>query len=144
MMRSGLLHPPLLAALAGAGHGSQVLIADALYPHDTGANPAAARIHLNLRPGLVAARDVLQLLADSCYLEAALFMEDADGRASEAVREYQEVLAGHRHWGGQEVAWSGAERFAFYDACRRPSVSVVIASGEVRPYSNLLLTIGVP
>ena len=61
MMRSGLLHPPLLAALAGAGHGSQVLIADGLYPHDTGANPAATRIHLNLRPGLVAARDVLEL-----------------------------------------------------------------------------------
>jgi len=144
MMRSGLLHPPLLAALAGAGHGSQVLIADALYPHDTGANPSAVRIHLNLRPGLVAACDVLQLVADSCYLEAALFMEDADGRASEAVREYQEALAGHRHWGGREVAWSGIERFAFYEACQARNVSVVIATGEVRPYSNLLVTIGVP
>lgn len=144
MLRSGLLHPPLLAALAGAGHGSQVLIADALYPHDTGANPSATRIHLNLRPGLVAARDVLELVSDSCYVESALFMEDADGQASQAVREYQEVLAGHRHWGGQEVGWSGAERFAFYEACQASSVSVVIATGEVRPYSNLLVTIGVP
>lgn len=144
MMRSGLLHPPLLAALAGAGHGSQVLLADALYPHDTGANPRATRIHLNLRPGLVAARDVLQLVADSCYIEAARFMEDADGGASDAVREYQEALADHRHWGGQEVGWSSLERFAFYDACQSPSVSVVVATGEVRPYSNLLLTIGVP
>ena len=30
------LHPQLLAALAGAGHGSQVLIADANYPASTG------------------------------------------------------------------------------------------------------------
>ena len=144
MMRSGLLHPPLLAALAGAGHGSQILIADALYPHDTGANPSAVRIHLNLRPGLVAARDVLELVADSCYVEAARFMEDADGQPSEAVREYQEVLGGHTHWGGRRVGWSGLERFAFYEACQARTVSVVIATGEVRPYSNLLLTVGVP
>ena len=71
-------------------------------------------------------------------------MADADGQASEAVREYQDVLAGHRHWGGRTVAWSGAERFAFYEACQARSVSVVIATGEVRPYSNLLVTIGVP
>ncbi len=144
MMRSGLLHPPLLAALAGAGHGSQVLIADAMYPHDTGANPRAARIHLNLRPGLVAAHDVLELVAASCYLEAALFMENDAGMASEAVREYQDALVGHRHWGGQTVRWSSSERFAFYDACMAPTVSAVIVTGEVRPYSNLLLTVGIP
>ena len=144
MMRSGLLHPPLLAALAGAGHGSQILLADALYPHDTGANLRATRIHLNLSPGLVAARDVLHLVADACYIEAALYMEEADGLASEAVREYQEVLAEHRHWGGQQVAWGGVERFSFYEACQSRSVSVVVATGEMRPYSNLLLTLGVP
>ena len=144
MIRQRLLHPPLLAALAGAGHGSQVLVADALYPHDVGANPSAARIYLNLTPGLVAARDVIELIADACHLEAALFMEDEHGAASQAVTEYRAALATHRHGGGREISWQGAERFAFYEACRRPSVSVVIATGETRPYSNLLITVGVP
>lgn len=144
MIRYRLMHPPLLAALAAAGHGSQILVADALYPHDVGANPSATRIYLNLTPGLVAARDVIELIADACRLESALFMEDAGGLASDAVTEYRATLSGHRHGGGQQISWQGAERFAFYEACRQRSVSVVIATGETRPYSNLLVTVGVP
>ena len=41
MLKYRLTHPEILAALAGAGHGSQVLIADGNYPFSTGANPAA-------------------------------------------------------------------------------------------------------
>ncbi|WP_318783043.1 RbsD/FucU domain-containing protein [Cellulosimicrobium sp. SH8] len=36
MLRYPLLHPGLIGALAGAGHGSRVLLADANYPHSTG------------------------------------------------------------------------------------------------------------
>ncbi len=144
MIRRRLLHPPLLAALAGAGHGSQILVADALYPDDVGANPSATRIHLNLTLGLVAARDIVDLLSDSCHLESALYLADERGAASDAVTEYRAVLATHRHGAGRGISWRRAERFAFYAACQAPWVSVVIATGEVRPYSNLLLTVGVP
>ena len=144
MIRYRLLHPPLLAALARAGHGSQILVADALYPHDVGANPSATLIHLNLAPGLVAARDVIELIADACHLESALYMQDAGGLASDSVTEYRAALSAHRHGGGERISWQGAERFAFYEACHARSVSVVIATGETRPYSNLLVTVGVP
>ncbi|RNL85354.1 RbsD/FucU family protein [Halostreptopolyspora alba] len=144
MITHRLLHPELLAGLAAAGHGSRILVADALYPHSTGAPATAARVHLNLRPGLVAARDVLEVVADTVHIEAAVYMADANGDESEPVREYRAMLGPHRHSGGREVAWAGLERTEFYTACRSPDVCVLVATGETRPYANLLLTIGVP
>jgi L-fucose mutarotase len=144
MITYRLLHPELLAGLASAGHGAQVLIADALYPHSTGAPASACRVHLNLRPGLVAARDVLESVAEAVHIEQAWFMNDPEGRESEPVREFRDVLATHRHGGGRTVAWAGLERMAFYEACRHLDVCMVVATGETRPYANLLVRIGVP
>lgn len=39
MIKYKLTHPEILEALASAGHGSQVLIADGNYPFATGSNP---------------------------------------------------------------------------------------------------------
>lgn len=144
MIRGGLLHPEILGALAGAGHGSKVLIADALYPHSTGVRAIARRVHLNLRPGLVAAGDVLDLIAETVHIEAAAYMETADGEASEPVQEFQAQLSHHHHGGGKAVEWSSLERYEFYAACREQDVCLLIATGETRPYANLLVTIGVP
>lgn len=144
MIRERLIHPGILSGLASAGHGSQVLVADALYPHATGALPGVQREHLNLTPGLVAAPDVIGLIADTVHIEAATYMETAEGGASSPVREYQNLLAEHRHAGDAEIAWNSVERKAFYDLCRSPNVCMLIATGDVRPYANLLLTIGVP
>lgn len=144
MMTGRLLHPQLLGSLAAAGHGSRILISDALYPHATGAPTTADRIHLNLTPGLVAAARVLELVAEAVYVEAATFMHTAEGGTSEPVQEYQTLLAEHRHGGGSAVAWSGLERHDFYRAARSEDTALLIATGEVRPYANLLLTVGVP
>lgn len=144
MMNGYLLHPGLLSALAGAGHGAQVLIADALYPHSTGAPPSVARVHLNLCAGMIAAADVLKAIAETVPLEAATYMQTAEGGASEPVQEFQQLLAGHHHNEGEGVSWSSLERMAFYEACHSPDVCLLVATGERRPYANLLLTIGVP
>ncbi|HET7559591.1 MAG TPA: RbsD/FucU domain-containing protein, partial [Limnochordia bacterium] len=63
MLRFPLLHPEILQALGRAGHGSKVLIADGNYPFTTGSHPAATRVFLNLRPGLVNATDALAAIA---------------------------------------------------------------------------------
>jgi L-fucose mutarotase len=138
MLRTTVIHPHLLEALASAGHGAKVLVADALYPHSTGAPVTAARIHLNLRPGLVGARDIVEAVAETTFLEAATYMETAEGGESTPVTEYRQSLA------RLDLAWKGLERFAFYEAARQPDVAAVVVSGDVRPYANLLLTIGVP
>ena len=72
MLNLGLTHPPLIGALAAAGHGSQILLADGNYPHSTGANPSATRIYLNLAPGMLGVDDVLKVLADVVPIELSL------------------------------------------------------------------------
>lgn len=144
MITYRLLHPELLAGLAAAGHGARVLIADALYPHSTGAPRTASRVHLNLRPGLVAAGDVIETVADAVRIEAAVYMADAEGGQSEPVGEYRDLLRHHRHNGDTAVSWSSLARTDFYEECRSPDVCMLVATGETRPYANLLLTIGVP
>ncbi|MBO3734461.1 RbsD/FucU family protein [Glycomyces niveus] len=135
MLTYGLIHPPLLAALAAAGHGSRILIADGHYPCSTHANPAAARIHLNLRPGLLDGDQVLDALLDAVPIEHAVVM-DSEGAPVPAHDGYRAALGPH-------VPVEAVERFAFYDLAKTADTAVVIATGDQRQYSNLLLTIGV-
>lgn len=135
MLTYELIHPPLLAALASAGHGSRILIADGHFPCSTHTNPAAAMIHLNLRPGLLEVDDVLVTLLDAVPIEQATVMA-SDGPAVPAHDGYREAL-------GPQVPFDQAERFAFYDLARSSDVAVVIATGDQRQYANLLLTVGV-
>lgn len=136
MINYTLTHPGLLAALAESGHGSQILVADANYPHNTGAPASARRIALNLRPGLLTIDQILEVLIDAAPLEAAEVMTPPDGNWTEAVKGYERAL-------GTKVPITSHQRFDFYDAARSPNVAVVIASGDTRHYANLLLTIGV-
>ena len=136
MINYTLTHPGLLVALAESGHGSKILIADANYPHNTGAPASARRIALNLRPGLLTIDQILEVLVDAVPLEAAAVMTPPDGNWTQAVQGYQSTL-------GAGVPIESHQRFEFYDAARSPDVAVVIASGDTRHYANLLLTIGV-
>ena len=135
MLRTSLIHPPLLAALAGAGHGGKVLIADANYSASTNANPAAARIHLNVRPGLVTVADVLEPVLATVPVEAVTVMTPDGGGTPEVWSVYHEMLPAAlnlRH----------LDRFGFYAACREPDVAVCVATGDTALYANVLLTIG--
>ena len=79
MLRFPLIHPPLLAALAAAGHGGRVLIADANYSHSTNVHPRAAQIYLNLRPGLVTVDQVLEPVLAAVPVESVAVMKPDDG-----------------------------------------------------------------
>jgi L-fucose mutarotase len=136
MINYTLTHPVLLAALAQSGHGTQILIADGNYPHNTGAPASATRIPLNLRPGLLTIDQILEVLIEAVPLEAAVVMTPPDGNWTEAVHGYEKAL-------GDSVRITSHQRFDFYDAARSTDVAIVIASGDTRHYANLLLTIGV-
>ena len=135
MLHGPLTHPPLLAALAAAGHGSRVLIADGNYPHSTGVNPSAERVFLNLRPGLATVDDVLDVLVRAVPLESATVMVPPEGQTVPAHDGFREILG--------DLEWNEVGRFEFYDLCKTPDVAVVVATGEQRVYANVLLTIGV-
>lgn len=135
MLKTQLLHPDILRALAGAGHGSQVLIADGNYPASTGSPQTAAHVYLNLAPGLVTATDALKAIASAIPVEAAHVMATADGSIPPIFAEFTDILGG--------MTLEPVERFAFYGKASEPSTCLVVATGEQRVYANILLTIGV-
>ena len=136
MLRYRLTHPQILSALATAGHGSQVLIADGNYPFVTGANPGAERVYLNLTRGSAPVDEVLAIIADAIVIEAAHVMVPATGPEPPIFASFRKSLPE-----GMELQALG--RFEFYEAARDPNVALVLATGEQRIYANILLTIGV-
>lgn len=135
MLLNSLIHPPLLRALAAAGHGSKVLIADGNYPVATASNPRAELVHLNVQRGLLDAVTVLHALTSAIPVEGAAVMSPGDGAEPSIFGEFADGLPG-----------IGIERLArqdFYVAARSDDTALVIATGEIKHFGNLLLTIGV-
>ncbi len=136
MLKSTLLHPEILRALGGAGHGSKVLIADGNYPFGTGAPADATRVYLNLAPGVLDVVQVLRVVAGAIPVETAEVMVPEKGPEPAIFAEFRSVL-------GKGLPLQTLGRFQFYDAARDRSVALVVATGEQRIYANILLTIGV-
>ncbi len=136
MLKYQLLHPEILAALGGAGHGSKVLIADGNYPFATRASPSARRVYLNLAPGLVTVTDVLRVLVGAIPIEAAEVMVPESGEEPTIFQDFRSILL-------KDLTLKKLGRFEFYDAARDSDTALVVATGEQRIYANLLLTIGV-
>jgi L-fucose mutarotase len=136
MLSYELTHPEILGALARAGHGSQVLISDGHFPHSTGAHPAAARVWLNLAPGVLSATEILRAVRGAITIEAARVMAPAVPEDLPAHADFRGLLPA-------AVQLEALGRWDFYDACKQDTVALVIASGDVRPFANILLTLGV-
>jgi len=145
MLKTELLHPHILAALARAGHGSKVLISDGNYPHWTRRGPNAEVVYLNLAPGLVGAVDVLKVIARAIPIEAAEVMDYTRtgpyALASEPPiwNDFRKILADQPI----KLELNPSEKFKFYNAAGTPEVCLTIATGEERIFANILLTIGV-
>jgi L-fucose mutarotase len=113
-----------------------VLIADGNYPFSTGSNPGSKKVYLNLRPGLVSALDVLEVLVAALPIESALVMVPPDGPEPEIQAEMRKLLPSGTP---MERKW----RNNFYEEAKSPDTALVIATGEQRIYANILLVIGV-
>ncbi|MET8980044.1 RbsD/FucU domain-containing protein [Streptomyces sp. NPDC004539] len=136
MLLTELLHPGMLEALAGAGHGSRVLLADGHYPAATATGDRARTVHLNLTPGLLDVTTVLDVLLRTVPVESAHVMVPPEGEPEPpAVAEYRSRL--------EPVPVETLGRFAFYDAARSPDLALTVVTADIRTYANLLLTIGV-
>jgi len=135
MLRQSLIHPPLLRALAAAGHGSRIVLADSNYPVTTAVAPRAEVVWLNLAPGLVDVLTLLDLLTGVIPIEAAAVMQPDDGPEPEIFEGFRNRLP--------DVALERLGRSAFYQAARGEDVALAVATGEQRLYANLMLTVGV-
>ena len=132
-----LITADLLHALAAMGHGDTIAIVDANFPAASNARrllqvPGAGA------PEVLAA--VLELLPlDTDALPAAVTMAPVDaGEIPEVVADFAAVFT-ERGLADAEIA--SAPRAAFY--ARTREAYAVVATGELRPYGNILLVKGV-
>ncbi|CAI0746943.1 RbsD/FucU domain-containing protein [Serratia ficaria] len=134
MIKSDLIHPQLLCALAQCGHKSQLLIADGNYACVTNAPKDATRVYLNLSPGTLAAPLILEKILTCINVESAALMACPPDFINGAEAEYRRLLPA-------SCAIEHLAREDFYAAVKSDRTLLVIASGERRRFANLLLTV---
>lgn len=135
MLKQRLLHPDILGALASAGHGSRILIADGNYPASTKEGPYAQTVYLNLTPGIVKVTDVLEVILTAIEVEEAFVMSPDTGEEPEIYKEFRRLLP--------NVPLNKLGRFQFYETASSSETCVQIVTADQRLYANILLTIGV-
>ncbi|HAT1648076.1 TPA: RbsD/FucU transporter [Raoultella planticola] len=135
MIKTEIIHPDLLQALAQCGHKANILIADANYSFLTNSSPRARIIYLNFSPGLISSVVILQKMLGYITIEKALLMSCPDDFDNTIAREYRRLLA-------ESTPVEYVAREAFYALAKSSDTLLVIASGETRRFANILLTVG--
>lgn len=145
MLTTPLLHPQILSALAAAGHGSLVLVADGNYPASTMRGRNATVVHLNLSPGTVDAVTILSALLGAAPIEAVTVMAPVSGGpyAMDTDPPIWSHFTETLELAAPGVALDPIERMAFYNLAATDDVALVVVSGDMRLYGNILLRIGV-
>ncbi len=131
-----LLTPDLLHALAAMGHGDEIAIVDANFP----ATAIAQRLVSLPGSGTpAAARAILSLLPLDDFVPEPGWTMEVVGDASASlpvIDDMRAVVADH-----DRRALATLERHAFYQ--RAKAAFVVVQTGELRKYGNILLKKGV-
>ncbi|HIF4663661.1 TPA: RbsD/FucU family protein [Citrobacter koseri] len=135
MIKSDIIHPDLLQALAQCGHKANILIADANYSFLTNSSPQARIIWLNFSPGLIGSVMILEKILAYINVEKATLMTSPAEFDNTIEREYRGLLS-------EMTELSHVERNAFYALAKSSDTLLVIASGETRRFANILLTVG--
>lgn len=136
MLKTNLLHPEILNALGSNGHGSRLLIADGNFPFTTGVNERAQKVFLNLSPGVLSVTDVLKVLKEAIPIESYIVMVPPDGAPQSIHNEFANIL-------GENVPVEKVKRFDFYKEAQSTDTCLVIATGEIRRFANIIIVIGV-
>ncbi|KAA5824100.1 transporter [Algibacter amylolyticus] len=135
MLKTPVIHPTIMEALARSGHFAQVVIADGNLPVGAMAGPNSTTVHLNFKPGLLDALTVLEGILEVCPVQGAIVMEKPAEASAEIHEVYKQLLG--------DVTWDEMERWAFYDKIRDVNTTLIIQTGEQRRFANLILTVGV-
>ena len=135
MLKTPVIHPTIMEALARSGHFAQVVIADGNLPVGAMTGPNSTTVHLNFRPGLLDALTVLEGILEVCPVQGAIVMEKPVQANAEIHDAYKKLLG--------DVTWDEMERWAFYDKIREPATTLIIQTGEQRRFANLILIVGV-
>ncbi|MEL0626159.1 RbsD/FucU domain-containing protein [Salinibacterium amurskyense] len=136
MISAPIIHPPILSALAAAGHKSTIMIADAHFAAATTAGRRATVAYLNFTEGTPLTSDVLATLMQMVPFERYTSMVTPDGFHSPVSAEVEALL-------GSDVPHDLLEREEFYDLIRGDDLILCIVTGDTRRFANVLVTVGV-
>jgi L-fucose mutarotase len=134
---SPYLSPELLKTLCEMGHGDEILLADAHFPGHTLGRRVVRADGLNISQLLDA---ILPLFALEKAADALAMMQPDGGDPANADVEADFLRAVRRHAERASPA-ARISRQAFYERAR--SAYVVVMTGELRPYGNVILKKGV-
>jgi L-fucose mutarotase len=133
-----LLSPELLKTLAEMGHGDEITLVDSNFP---AVATAQRLIRLDGISLLDASRAVLSVLPLDTFVDmpvATMQMVDTP----DIIPEVQaDVFALVKDIEGRKVRVDHVERFAFYERAR--ASFAIVATGETRPYGNVMFKKGV-
>ena len=130
------IHPELLRALAAAGHGSNILIADGNFPADIGVPERTEKVFLNFAPNKPLVTEVLETVTKLVNVESALVAVLDDGKDTAIMKEFQERLP-------KGVQMKKQGRWDFRASCMAPETGLLIQTGDLRLYGCILLTVGI-
>ena len=137
---SPLLTPELLHGLACMGHGDDVAVVDANFPAHRMARQAGVPLiqlpGVNSTDVLAAVLQVLPLDDFEPHCAWSMQVVGDASRTPEAVAQFKNQIAEH-----SASPVLALERFAFYTQTQ--SVSLVVQTGDLRKYANILLRKGV-
>lgn len=144
MLKTTLLHPDILRALARAGHHARILIADGNYPVSTKRGPNAELVCLNLSPGVVTVAQVLRALLSAVPVDQVNTMgippDDPYARQGEPPvwSEYRTVI----QESGAHLALEPILKWDFYRHVESPDHVLTIQTADQSLWANVLLTVG--
>ena len=138
-----ILGPDLLWVLAAMGHGDDLAIVDANHPAERIASATVSRRIVRL-PGLTmprAVRAVLSVLPIDDFEPDPIRRMSVVGDAGTVPAVQHEVQAEIGRALGRDVAMTGVDRFAFYEAAAH--AFAIVQVGDPRPYGCFLIRKGI-
>jgi L-fucose mutarotase len=144
MLKTNLIHPEILRALARAGHHSTILIADGNYPASTKRGPNAEVVSLNLSPGVVTVDQVLRAVLTAVPIDHVNTMgippEDPYARQGEPPvwNEFRATLRA----AGAALKLEPILKWDFYKHVEGPDHVLTIQTADQALWANVLLTMG--
>jgi L-fucose mutarotase len=128
-----ILHGEMLAALDRLGHGDELVVADANFPAHRAGREVVVAAGLDAPAVVEAIRTVVPL---DTYEGPSVLLMTAESGERLPVQDELVVAAGVPSDRVDEL-----ERFDFYE--RADGARLVVRTGELRPYGNVILRKGV-
>lgn len=144
MLKHQLIHPDINRVLGRAGHHSLILIADGNYPAYNKRGPRAEVVSLNLTPGVVNCRQVLEAVLSAIPVDKihTMGIPPDDPYASRGEppvwNDFRDVLRA----AGLSLNLEPIQKWDFYEAVATPDHILTVQTADQALWANLLLSVG--